>query len=102
MVRTPEALIPWLLAAACVAAGGLWSAAERLETTGAVTISGTAQVGGPFWLLDQHGHTRTDAEFRGRWMLVYFGYTNCPDVCPTTLTLVADVLKQLGGPAGRV
>src|SRR5437763_1636152 len=102
MLRTPEALIPWLLAAACVAGGGLWNMAERLEAPGAVTTHGTAEVGGPFRLVDQHGRTRTDAEFRGRWMLVYFGYTNCPDVCPTTLALMSDVLKQLGGRASRL
>jgi protein SCO1/2 len=102
MLRTPEALIPWLLAAACVAAGGLWSAAERIESSGAVITHGIAQVGGPFRLVDQNARTRSDAEFRGRWMLVYFGYTNCPDVCPTTLTLMSDVLKQLGGRASRI
>jgi protein SCO1/2 len=102
MVRTPEALIPWLLAFACVAAGGLWSMAERLDAPGVVTARGTAQVGGPFRLVDQNGRTRTHAEFRGRWMLVYFGYTNCPDVCPTTLALISDVLKQLGGRVNRI
>lgn len=102
MVRTPEALIPWLLAVACVAAGGLWSMAEHIETSGVVITHGTAQVGGPFRLIDQNGQMRSDAEFRGRWMWVYFGYTNCPDVCPTTLALMSDVLKRLGGPANRI
>jgi cytochrome oxidase Cu insertion factor (SCO1/SenC/PrrC family) len=102
MLRTPEALIPWLLAAACVAAGGMWRVADHLSARGAVTTSGTAQVGGPFRLVDQNSRVRSDAEFRGRWMLVYFGYTNCPDVCPTTLALMADVLKQLGGRANRI
>src|ERR1051325_1386744 len=102
MLRTPEALIPWLLAATCVVAGGLWSMAERLEAPGTMTTSGTAQVGGPFRLLDQNAHVRSDAEFRGRWMLVYFGYTNCPDVCPTTLALLSEVLKQLGGRSSRI
>ena len=44
-----------------------------------------APIGGPFTLTDQAGHTADDADFRGKLMLVYFGYTYCPDVCPTTL-----------------
>jgi protein SCO1/2 len=95
MLRTPEALIPYLLALACFAGGGLWTMAEQLHQPRVVT-TGVAQVGGPFRLVDQNGRTRTDADFRGRWMWVYFGYTNCPDVCPTTLSLMSEVLKQLG------
>ncbi len=60
--------------------------------TGGVTSSGTALVGGPFELVDQHGRTRRDAEFRGRPMLVYFGYTYCPDVCPTSLMAMSQGL----------
>jgi protein SCO1/2 len=102
MLRTPEALIPYLLAFACVSAGGLWHAADELASPTTTVATGTAQVGGPFALTDQDGRRRTDAEFRGRWMLVYFGYTNCPDVCPTTMTLMSDVLKQLGPRANRL
>ena len=101
MLRTPEALIPYLLALACFAGGGLWTVAEQLPQPRVVT-TGVAQVGGPFRLVDQNGHTRTDADFRDRWMWVYFGYTNCPDVCPTTLSLMSEVLRQLGGRANRI
>src|SRR6185312_6053968 len=101
MLRTPEALVPYLLALACLSAGGLWHGANQLAPSRVVT-TGTAQVGGPFALIDQEGRRRTDAEFRGRWMLVYFGYTNCPDVCPTTMALMADVLKQLGARGNRI
>jgi protein SCO1 len=102
MLRTPQALIPYLLALACVSAGGLWHAADQARGVGRVIATGTPDVGGPFALLDQNGETRTDADFRGRWMLVYFGYTNCPDVCPTTLALMAEVLKRLGARANHV
>jgi protein SCO1/2 len=102
MLRTPQALIPYLVALACLSAGGLWRAAEEAQSVGRVITTGTPDVGGPFALLDQNGQTRTDGDFRGRWMLVYFGYTNCPDVCPTTLALLAEVLKQLGGRANRI
>lgn len=102
MLRTPEALIPYLLALACVSAGGLWSQMERAPAVNRVVTIGTPQVGGPFALLDQNGETKTDRDFRGRWMLVYFGYTHCPDVCPTTLSLLTEVLKRLGSRANRV
>ncbi|HTR17104.1 MAG TPA: SCO family protein [Acetobacteraceae bacterium] len=57
---------------------------------------GTARIGGPFTLSDGGGHVVTDQTFRGRWMLVYFGYTHCPDVCPTTLTTLTQALDALG------
>jgi len=59
-------------------------------------------IGGPFRLTDTGGHTVTDASFRGRWMLVYFGYTSCPDVCPTELATIGAVLRELGPEADRV
>jgi protein SCO1/2 len=52
-------------------------------------------IGGPFSLIDQYGHTATDADFRGKLMLIYFGYTYCPDVCPTTLATIAQAYEQL-------
>lgn len=58
---------------------------------------GTASlVGGPFTLEDGNGKQVTDRDFRGKYMLVYFGYTYCPDVCPTTLNEVANALEHLG------
>jgi len=52
-------------------------------------------IGGPFELTDHTGKTVTDKDFRGKYMLVYFGYTYCPDVCPTSLAIIADALDQL-------
>lgn len=59
-------------------------------------------LGGPFELLDHTGRTVTDQTFRGRFMLVFFGFTHCPDICPTELQLVAEVLDRLGPQADRV
>jgi protein SCO1 len=59
-------------------------------------------VGGPFSLQNGDGKTVTDADFRGQYMLVYFGYTFCPDVCPTTLNAVADAMDKLGPDAAHV
>jgi protein SCO1/2 len=59
-------------------------------------------VGGPFALVDGDGRPVTDKTWQGKYMLVYFGYTYCPDVCPTTLTAVADALDKLGAKADRI
>lgn len=58
--------------------------------------SPSAAVGGPFTLENGNGQTVTDRSFRGKYMLIYFGYTYCPDVCPTTLNEVAGALDKLG------
>jgi protein SCO1 len=68
-----------------------------------LTQGGTASlVGGPFTLENGSGQQVTDRNFRGKYMLVYFGYTFCPDVCPTTLTEVADAMDKLGAKADRL
>jgi protein SCO1/2 len=53
-------------------------------------------IGGPFALTDQNGVHRTDADFRGKLMLVYFGFTYCPDICPTDLQQMGLAVDQLG------
>ncbi|HEY1412766.1 MAG TPA: SCO family protein [Rhodopila sp.] len=60
------------------------------------------RIGGPFTLQDGNGKPVTDKDFRGKYMLVYFGYTFCPDVCPTTLNAVADAMDKLGPAASQV
>jgi protein SCO1/2 len=62
-------------------------------------VAGTAlasAIGGPFRLTDQNGKTVTDADLKGKWSLVYFGYTHCPDACPTALNDISIALDQLG------
>ncbi len=68
----------------------------------AVQSSGTAQIGGPFTLVGAGGKTVTDREFRGRYMLVFFGFTHCPDICPAELQVLAQALDQLGDKAKKV
>ncbi len=65
-------------------------------------VTPSSAVGGPFRLVDQTGRTVTEQDFRGHPFLVFFGYTHCPDVCPTTLFDVSEVLGKLGPDAGRV
>jgi len=71
------------------------AARERLLPTGATSV-GRALVGGPFALTDQDGKRVTDKDFRGRYTLVFFGFTMCPDVCPSALQVMAAALEKLG------
>ncbi len=58
-------------------------------------------VGGPFRLVDQNGRQVTEADFRGKPFLVFFGFTHCPDVCPTALFEMSEVLRRLGPDAEK-
>ncbi len=58
--------------------------------------------GGPFELIDQQGQTRWDTDFRGRFMLIYFGYTFCPDICPTHLQNMSEALDEIGPLAAKL
>lgn len=89
-------LLPLMLAVALTAGYFLWRASDTLPALGGSVVTGTAQIGGPFRLIDQNGVKRSSTDFRGRFMLIYFGYSYCPDVCPTTLSLMADALDKLG------
>jgi protein SCO1/2 len=59
-------------------------------------------IGGPFTLSDQTGRLRSDTEFRGKLMLIYFGYSFCPDICPTDLMTIAQALEDLGDAGAAV
>jgi cytochrome oxidase Cu insertion factor (SCO1/SenC/PrrC family) len=73
-----------------------------LYLSGAMGQSAGASIGGPFTLMDGAGHTVTDRDLRGHFLLVYFGYTFCPDVCPTTLNEIAGAMDVLGERADAV
>ncbi len=95
-------LLP-LLALLVLALAGLWLWSRSGPTPGREAArAAAAEVGGPFELVDAEGRTVTDRDFRGRWMLVFFGYTFCPDICPTTLGTVSVALERLGPLADRV
>jgi protein SCO1/2 len=92
------------LAAIAVASWVAWSWIESdgaRKGTGAV-VQATVDIGGPFDLTDQHGKPVSDKTFRGRYMLIYFGYGYCPDVCPTELANMAAALDALGEKAKDV
>jgi protein SCO1 len=64
--------------------------------------SAAVTIGGPFTLATTDGETVTDQTYRGKWLLVYFGYTFCPNSCPTMLLDIATALKELGPDAAKV
>jgi protein SCO1/2 len=68
--------------------------------SGDIQVSST--IGGPFRLIDQNGNIVTNTELQGRWLLVYFGYTHCPDTCPTALSNIALALRDLGAAKQQV
>jgi protein SCO1/2 len=64
-------------------------------------VNASWSVGGPFQLVDQNGRAVTEKDFADKPFLVFFGYTHCPDVCPTTLFDVSEVLRALGPDAPK-
>jgi len=101
----------WLIVGAVVVAsvlgilaGFLWiKASEPVGDSARIAgAQGLSRIGGPFALIDQNGTPRTDADFRGRYMLIFFGYTHCPDVCPTELQTISDARDALGSEADKI
>jgi protein SCO1 len=64
-------------------------------------VTQPSSVGGPFTLTDQNGRVISDRDFKGKPFVVFFGFTNCPDICPTTLFEMSEVLKRLGSDAEK-
>jgi protein SCO1/2 len=83
-------------------AGVFLGLTHRDSPRGAAGTLLASAVGGPFRLVDQNGTMVTDADLRGKWSLVYFGYTHCPDACPTALNDIAVALDELGPKRGAV
>lgn len=102
MFKTKEALIPYLLLIAALAGGLLWHESETIPGLGRTVVSGQIAVGGPYALTDQDGKPRASTDFRGKYQLVYFGYSFCPDVCPTTLAVMAAALDKMGVDQNRI
>jgi protein SCO1 len=92
-----------LLAFAAFTAGLLMVLGVIVLVSGRLTapVVSAAAVGGPFQLLDHNGRTITDQDLKGRPYLVFFGFTHCPDVCPTALFEISEVLRSLGPDAAK-
>lgn len=87
-----------MICAVAAAAEPQPSAAEMMDDL----MYARGPIGGSFTLIDQNGKTRSDAEFRGKLMIVYFGYTFCPDICPTDLMAITQALDALGSKAQSI
>jgi cytochrome oxidase Cu insertion factor (SCO1/SenC/PrrC family) len=103
MKRLPLSVLAAVALLGIAAAAGLWRLGDpRSQSATAAPAASSDGLGGPFSLVDQDGMRRTDKDFRGKFMLVFFGYTYCPDVCPTTLAVEAEALDRLGARAARI
>jgi cytochrome oxidase Cu insertion factor (SCO1/SenC/PrrC family) len=91
--RFGASLLAGLLCAAAPIAAEEQPSAEQLMDD---LMWSRGPIGGPFTLMDQTGRLRSDTEFRGKMMLIYFGYTFCPDICPTDLMTITEALDRLG------
>ena len=105
-VRLVRIAVLSLIALAVSAGVAAWQVdserSARQAETPAVSPYAAAGIGGPFELVDHHGETVTDETYRGRFLLIYFGYTYCPDVCPTELYEMVTAVDLLGDAAAGV
>lgn len=97
-MKRPGMLIAFLILAAVAIASAVYfymDFAEGPDAAPAPVQTGRVDIGGPFALTDQEGRPVTDADLRGRYALVYFGYTSCPDMCPLGLQRMTEALERL-------
>ena len=102
MVRKSRFLLTTALAGSIVVLGATVTiiGGDRLPAASATPI--VSGFGGHFALTTPDGQGVTDASYRGRWLVIYFGYTSCPDACPTALSTISLALEQLGPDADKV
>jgi len=102
MNRIPTVLLSLSLALAVLTGGLIWYVSDHFVSSEGSPTASAMVLGGPFKLIDQDGAVRTDRDFHGKFVLLYFGYSFCPDVCPTTLGVMSDALSKLDGKAQRI
>lgn len=96
-------LAPIVLASAAAGAAVMvWALGSAVPQKPRIETSGTAAIGGPYTLVATDGHEVTDRTYVGKWPLIYFGYTSCPDACPTALNNLSVALEKLGRDADKV
>jgi protein SCO1/2 len=94
--------VAWIAVAALAAAAGLVALGVRPGSLEGSRLPLAATIGGPFALTDQNGRRITDQDLLGKPFAVFFGFTNCPDICPTTLLEMANRLQELGPDGDRL
>lgn len=94
----------WALAAGAALVAGAAYLFQELRPAGTPppSFTGEAAIRSAFTLTDHNGNRVSAADFRGKWQLVFFGFTHCPDICPTTLAYMARALDSLGGQTGKL
>lgn len=85
-----------------LAFSGILPGAERPGAVTSSTVTGVAAIGGPFELTTHRGETLTDVDLEGKPYLAFFGFTHCPDICPTTLFELTGLLAELGAAADKI
>ncbi|MBB3256254.1 protein SCO1/2 [Paraburkholderia bannensis] len=102
LARVARATVMALAVAGAVGATlGLEGCGQQPPSFSNLDITGNTQFGNNFSLPDSNGKTRTMADFKGKVVVLFFGYTHCPDVCPTTMAELSQALQQLGPDAGK-
>lgn len=94
--------IVWIICVLLAVGLLAWVGTGLIPATDRAQSSGEALVGGPFTLTDGAGRTVTEKAFAGKYMLVYFGFTHCPDICPTGLLMIENALDQLGRDRNKI
>ena len=94
-----------IIFASALLAVGVFTAAVAFRVVSPmpkVITSGTAAIGGPFTLVATNGEDVSDETYRGKWLLIFFGYMSCPDACPTALNNISVALEKLGSGAAKL
>jgi cytochrome oxidase Cu insertion factor (SCO1/SenC/PrrC family) len=102
MKRVALVVASTLVVLAVVAVGAVRYSGLNSQSRTETRDTTASDFGGSFSLTDQYGKRRTDLDFRKKYMLIFFGYTYCPDVCPTTLAVEAEALDKIGARADRI
>lgn len=98
-------VIVWVACVLCLVVLFAWLSASVVSTTnGREDFFGNAAelIQADFTLVDGNGKTVTAKDFSGRYLLVYFGFTHCPDICPTSLLLMRNALEKIGSKASKI
>ena len=99
---TDRTIRPLIIIAAFGAALAIGLLAMLWMFDGLKNVAAPASIGGPFQLTDQNGASVTDKDLQGKPSLVFFGFTHCPDICPTALFEMSEVMKAMGKDADRI
>jgi protein SCO1/2 len=97
-----RALRPLVIFAAFVGSLAVGLLVMMWAMGGLKNVAAPAAIGGPFQLVDQAGQTVSEQNLKGKPTLIFFGFTHCPDVCPTSLFEISEVLKAMGSDADKV